>query len=95
MYSKVSRSHPAKILIFPVSALWQPPETGQSTADPSFSFTKAPNLFTSASSVVDISIHTFLGVINSSICCITSFDALGLGKQVIITSHVCIIFRGF
>ena len=95
IYSKVDRSHPEKILIFPVSALWQPPDTGQSTAAPPFSITKAPNLLTSASSVVDISSQTLPLVTNSIICCITSFEALGLGRQVIITSHVSIIFWGF
>ena len=95
IYSKVARSHPEKMLIFPVSALWHPPDTGQSTAAPPFSITKAPNLLTSASSVVDISSQTFPEVTKSSICPITSFDALGLGKQVMITSHFSIIFCGF
>ena len=95
MYSKVARSHPEKILMFPVSALWQPPDTGQSTAAPPFSSTKAPNRLTSASSVVDISSQTFSAVTKSSICCITSLDALGLGKHVIMTLHASIIFCGF
>lgn len=71
------------MLILPVSARWQPPETGQSTAAPPLAITCAPRRFTSASSVVDISIQIFPGLISGSISSTTAALAAGLGKQVI------------
>ena len=93
--SNVALSQPAKILIFPVSALWQPPETGQSTAFPPLLMTSAPKRFTSASSVVDISNQVFPSVTNGSIVCITTLEAAGLGKHVITRSQTFIKCAGF
>ena len=55
MRSKTPRSHPAKMAMLPVAALWHPPETGQSTASAPLASTSAPRRRTSASSVVLIS----------------------------------------
>ncbi len=59
--SNVLRSQPAKIEMFPVAALWQPPETGQSAASPPLAMNALPSRMTSASSVVDISAQIFPG----------------------------------
>ena len=88
--SKASLEHPAKIEILPVSALWQPPETGQSIGNAPIASTKAPILRISASSVVLISSQIF-PLLNPdkipSEDSITSEQAFGDGKQVITTSH--------
>ena len=43
MCSNVERSQPAKIEMLPVSARWQPPETGQSTGSPPSATTFSPS----------------------------------------------------
>jgi|GEM_PF-4507541 len=94
MRSKVARSQPAKMAILPVSARWQPPETGQSTAAPPRSVTSAPRRLTSAASVVDISIQILPAVTSGSICCITASLAAGLGRQVMTASQSRISWAG-
>ena len=90
--SKVVLSQPAKIEMFPVSARWHPPETGQSTASPPRSITIAPMRLTSASSVVDISIQILPGPTSGNISCMTASLAAGFGRQVITASQVAMRF---
>ena len=97
MRSKVARSQPAKIEMLPVSARWQPPETGQSTGSPPSALTFAPSRRTSASSVVDISIQIFPSPIaesSPSSASSTAADAAGVGRQVMTASQDSIIRAG-
>ena len=97
MRSNVERSQPAKMEILPVSARWQPPETGQSTGSPPRARTFSPSRRTSASSVVDISIQIFPGPIaesSPSSASSTSADAAGVGRQVMAASQDSIIRAG-
>ena len=97
MRSNVERSQPAKIEMLPVSARWQPPETGQSTGSPPSATTFSPSRRTSASSVVDISIQIFPSPVTASSpssASSTSADAAGVGRQVMTASQDSIIRTG-
>ena len=73
------------------TALCTPPETGQSTAAAPFAATRAAIRLISAASVVDISSQILPGASPArtpSSASITAADAAGLGRQVMIRSHV-------
>ena len=80
--------------MLPVSARWQPPDTGQSTAAPPLAITISAKRDTSLASVVDISIQILPGLISSSIAVTTALQASGLGKHVITVSHARINSAG-
>ena len=95
--SNVGRSQPAKMEILPVSARWQPPDTGHSMAEPPLASTSAARRLTSSTSVVDISaqiLPSLMPASTPSCASMTWAQALGDGRQVITRSHVSIISFG-
>ena len=88
--SKAARLQPAKIEILPVSARWQPPDTGQSIGSAPMALTRSPIRRTSPSSVVLISSQILPALspeMMPSSASITVAQAAGEGRQVIIISQ--------
>ena len=98
MRSKVARSQPAKIEMLPVSARWQPPETGQVDGGGRPAPRPSPRgARISASSVVDISIQILPGVrpdSSPSSPSTTRAEMAGEGRQVITASQSRAICAG-
>ena len=83
------------MLMLPVAARWQPPETGTSAAIPPAAATSPASRRISSASVVDISIQTSPGRNPGNTApSITAAEAAGLGRQVITTSSSAAIRPG-